>query len=94
MLTASLNQGQKRKGRWGYSSLFSSRGNSKFLVLENPLEDRASLQPAATAEGLHLKIGAAARFRRSGSRVLSVLGLRSNRGILINDCSGVYAADS
>lgn len=63
-------------------------------MLENPREDRVSLQPAAAADGLHFKIGAAARFRRSGSRVLSVLGLRSNRGILTHECSGVYVADS
>lgn len=74
--------------------MFGSRGTSKVLVLDGPFESRASPQAAAGNDSYNLKIGAAARFRRSGSKVLSKLGFRSTRGIFIQGCLGLHIIDS
>ena len=80
-LIATPSKGQKRKGRWGYSSLFGSKGTSKLIILENTaVQDTAELRYVDLTDAENSKLGPKARFRRSSSKVLSMLGLRSNRG--------------
>ena len=77
-----MNQSHKRKGRWGYSSLFGSKAASKVIVLDAPYE--AATNPGSLASTnntrTHSKSGPVARIRRGGSKVLYKLGLRSNKG--------------
>ncbi|MCJ1294195.1 hypothetical protein MMC34_005752 [Xylographa carneopallida] len=76
-----MNASQKRKGRWGYSSLFGSRIATKVIVLDQPLDGPSSLHSTTrtSSRGSGPKPGPTARFRQRGSKVLSMLGIRQSK---------------
>ena len=87
-------RGQKRKSRWSSKGLFGSKAAKKIHVFER-LKDgdedgrskhngvvTMSLDGCSIDDGPPIN-AAAARFRRSGSKVLSILGLRHNSGKLL-----------
>jgi len=81
----------KRKWRWSSKSLFASGAPNKILKIEHPIistQDGTTdqrLPDDASLEGYGLgdsqsRIGVAARMRRSGSKLLSIVGLQRNDG--------------
>lgn len=86
----------KRKSRWGSKSFFGSKNASKVVIIERASSDNGNTDDAqhATAVEISLdgssvdhpeKTGYRSRFRRSGSKVLSLLGLWKNSSMSILD---------
>ncbi|KAA6413009.1 MAG: AGC NDR NDR kinase [Lasallia pustulata] len=84
-------RGQKRKSRWSSKGLFGSKAAKKIGVFERLKDGDDDGRPkpngvvTMSLDGCSIDDGppanaAAARFRRSGSKVLSILGLRHNSG--------------
>ncbi|MCJ1473352.1 hypothetical protein MMC13_002003 [Lambiella insularis] len=75
-----MSASHKAKGHWGYSSLFGSRGGHKVVFLDHPEVSPVSSQSTGFgSKESQSKSGPAARFRRSGSKVLSLFGIRRNK---------------
>lgn len=76
-----MSTSHKRKGHWGYSSLFGSRAALKVIILDQPEESPVGSQSTSTSsKNSRFKSGPAARLRRNGSKVLSLLGIRRYKG--------------
>ena len=87
----SMLRSQKRKSRWSSKGLFGSKAAKKLAAFERSKDDQEdgrskqdgvinmSLDGCSIDDGPS-KNAAAARFRRNGSKVLSILGLRQNSG--------------
>lgn len=82
---------QKRKSRWSSKGLFGSKAAKKLGVFERPNDGQESARSKHNAlidmsldgcsiEDAPPKNTTAARFRRNGSKVLSILGLKQNGG--------------
>lgn len=95
---------QKRKSRWGSKGLFGSKPAKKLGVFERSndgQEDARSKHNVIinmSLDGGSIEDGppkdtAAARFRRNGSKVLSILGLRQNSGEALVHASFRPSAD-
>lgn len=93
---------QKRKSRWGSKGLFGSKAAKKLGVFERSKdgqEDEISRRDGVVSTSLDgcsiednpPKNAAAARFRRNGSKVLSLLGLRQNSGKVLVHATPVHA---
>ena len=81
-----MNASQKRKGRWGYTSLFGSRAASKVIILDRPPPTfPKTTSTTDMSRDSHQNSGAAAKFRRRGSKVLSILGFRPTKGEAYNN---------
>ncbi|KAI9873872.1 MAG: hypothetical protein M1830_010505 [Pleopsidium flavum] len=79
----------KRKTRWDSKSIFGSKNASKVVIIERASSDNGHPDNGHPAAAVDLsldgssidrpgKTGYRSRFRRSGSKVLSLLGLRKN----------------
>ena len=85
-----MPKNQKRKGRWNSISFFGLKAPNKVVILEQ--HDRlagnfSSSSPSTiisidgqSSEGTRPRVGAAIKFRRSGSKVLSKLGFSRANG--------------
>ena len=95
---------QKRKSRWSSKSLFGFKAANKIVVVERLTDGNEDGRPDANAvlnmsldgcstEDGHLRITAAEKFRRNGSKVLSILGWRQNSGKAIVSTTSHQIAD-
>lgn len=87
--TAGMKGDTKRKWRWSSKSLFASNQPNKVLVIDPLMVDthvgptdrfavnEMSLDGCSMEDG-HERSGVAARMRRHGSRLLSIVGLQSS----------------
>ena len=80
---------QKRQGRWSYSGLFGARATNKIITIEyshtndpvvqdvhGEVVDRTIDHDKDTSP----KAGRGSRIRRSGSKMLSIIGFRHSIG--------------
>lgn len=88
---------QKRKSRWSSKGLFGSKAVKKLGVFERPNDGQEHTRSkhngaidmsldGCSIDDVPPKITTAARFRRNGSKVLSILGLKQNSGKAL-DCA-------
>lgn len=75
----------KRKSRWSSKGFFGSKNPSKVVVIErsssNNRNDGGEVSVGSSSNDRVEKTGIRARFRRSGSKVLSLLGLSRQSGM-------------
>ncbi len=74
----------KRKSRWSSKGFFGSKNPNKVVVIErsssNNRNDGGDFSPGSSSNDRVEKTGFRSRIRRSGSKVLSLLGLSRQSG--------------
>lgn len=96
-ILSSMLGNSKRKSRWSSKGFFGSKSPSKVVVMErsssNNRNDIGDVSVGSSSNGLSGKTGIRSRIRRSGSKVLSLLGWSKQSGESMSPV-GVFVANS